>query len=55
MITVFLGGTCNKSTWRDELIAKLDESKIKAFNPVVSTWTEGAQINELYHRKNDDY
>lgn len=29
---VFLGGTCNESTWRDELIKKL---KIDYFNPVV--------------------
>lgn len=54
MLSVFLGGTCNKSTWRDELITKLDSSKINAFNPVVPNWTEEAQLNELNHRKNDD-
>ena len=31
---VFLGGTCNNSTWRDELIPQL---KIDYFNPVVET------------------
>ena len=54
MISVFLGGTCNKSTWRDELIKKLDARKVKAFNPVVNSWTEQDQLNELNHRKNDD-
>lgn len=34
---VFLGGTCNKSTWRNELIPLL---KIDYFNPVVDYWTE---------------
>lgn len=33
---VFLGGTCNDSTWRDELIPKLT---IDYFNPVVDDWT----------------
>lgn len=33
---VFLGGTCNNSTWRDELIPLL---KIQYFNPVVKDWT----------------
>ena len=32
MISVFLGGTCHHSTWRDDLIAKLDPTKIKPFN-----------------------
>ena len=38
--TVFLGGTCNNSTWRDKLIPLL---KIDYFNPVVEDWTEEAQ------------
>ena len=38
---IFLGGTTNKSTWRDEFINKLKKkkSKIKCFNPVVDNWT----------------
>ena len=40
MRTIFLGGTCAKSTWRDELIPMLDQSKISAFNPVVEHWDE---------------
>lgn len=34
---VFLGGTCNESKWRDELIPLL---KCDYFNPVVDDWTE---------------
>ena len=33
---IFLGGTCNESTWRDELIPNLT---IDYFNPVVKDWT----------------
>lgn len=34
---VFLGGTVNDSTWRDQLIALLT---VAYFNPVVKDWTE---------------
>ena len=37
---VFLGGTCNESTWRDELIPMLE---MDYFNPVVSDWNLDAQ------------
>lgn len=33
---VFLGGTCNNSTWREELIPMLT---IDYFNPIVEDWT----------------
>ena len=55
MYTVFLGGTCNGSTWRDELIPMLDQEKISAFNPVVEDWNEQAQAEEDYHKANDDF
>ena len=55
MNTVFLGGTCNNSTWRDELLPMLDSEKIDAFNPVVDDWNEEAQANEDYHKANDEY
>ena len=48
---VFLGGTCNESTWRDELIPLL---KVDYFNPVVDDWNEEAQKREIYERENDD-
>ena len=40
MYSVFLGGTCNGSTWRDELMPMLDKFGVKYFNPVVKNWTE---------------
>jgi len=42
-LKVFLGGTCNESTWRDELIPKLG---IDYFNPVVDDWTPECQAEE---------
>lgn len=49
---VFLGGTCNGSTWRDDLIEMLD---IDYFNPIVDDWNEEAQIEELLQRKRCDF
>ena len=49
---VFLGGTCNQSRWRDELIPQL---KIDYFNPIVPTWTEEAYEQELVERATCDY
>ena len=53
-VTVFLGGTCADSTWREELIDKLDLERIEVFNPVVPNWTQECQARELFHRENDD-
>lgn len=52
MKKVFLGGTCNNSTWRDELIPML---KIDYFNPVVDDWTEDDYKIELQERENSDF
>jgi len=41
--TVFLGGTCNGSTWRAQIIPKL---KVNYFNPVVGDWNEKSQQKE---------
>lgn len=49
---VFLGGTCNNTTWRDELIKKL---KISYFNPVVDDWNEEAYQRELQEREICDF
>jgi len=49
---IFLGGTCNESTWREELISNLT---IDYFNPVVDNWTEECQIEEIKQRKLCDY
>ena len=35
MRKVFLGGTCNESTWRDELMPLLKNEGVEYFNPVV--------------------
>lgn len=45
---VFLGGTCNESTWRDELIPMLE---IDYFNPVVDDWTPACQEEEIRQRQ----
>lgn len=50
MERIFLGGTCNESTWREELIPLL---KLDYFNPVVSDWTEdcvAVENDEKYNR-----
>jgi hypothetical protein len=52
MKKVFLGGTCNDSTWRESLI---DLLTIDYFNPVVKDWTEECQQQELYERETCDY
>lgn len=49
---VFLGGTCNDSTWREKLIPLLS---IDYFNPVVENWTPECQDEEIYERENCDY
>ena len=47
---VFLGGTCNESTWREELIPLL---KTDYFNPVVEDWTPECQAEEE-RQKNEE-
>ena len=53
-LKIFLGGTCSNSTWREELLNKLNQEKIDAFNPIVKEWTKERQIIEDYHRVTDD-
>ena len=50
--TVFLGGTCGESTWREELIPQLE---IDYFNPVVEDWTPACQDEEVRQRGICDY
>jgi hypothetical protein len=49
---VFLGGTCNNSKWREELIKKLE---IAYFNPVVKDWNDDAYKRELKEREECDF
>lgn len=50
MCKVFLGGTCNKSTWRNELMPLLENEGIEYFNPVVEDWTPECEEEE-YRQK----
>jgi hypothetical protein len=52
MKKVFLGGTCNGSQWRADLIKKL---KIEYFDPVVDDWTPEAQEEEIRQRESCDF
>jgi hypothetical protein len=52
MAKVFLGGTCNGSKWRDELIPLLHT---EYFNPVVENWTPECQQREIEERENADF
>ena len=52
---IFLGGTCNGSKWREELIPLLDPEKCTFFNPVVENWTEECQAEEIRQRENCDF
>lgn len=48
---VFLGGTCNGSTWRSQIIPLLT---CDYFDPVVSEWNEAARARELDARAHAD-
>lgn len=48
---VFLGGTCNKSNWRNRIIPMLD---IDYFNPVVEDWTPDCMVEEIRQRETCD-
>jgi hypothetical protein len=52
MVKVFLGGTCNESSWRNKLIEMI---QCQYFNPVVEDWTPACQENELIERVISDY
>ena len=52
MKKVFLGGTCNESTWRSHLKSML---VISYFDPVVDDWTEECMTEEIRQRETCDY
>jgi Nucleoside 2-deoxyribosyltransferase like len=54
---VFLGGTVNNSTWRDQLIPLLDQSKIAYFDPVIigRDWTLADQEKEMQEKQTCDF
>lgn len=49
---VFLGGTCNGTTWRDELIKEFEQFGVEYFNPVVEDWTPECQAIEEDEKNN---
>ena len=53
--TVFLGGTCNGSQWRDILMLALNTSLVSAYNPVVPDWTPECQAEEIRQREVSDF
>lgn len=53
MEKVYLGGTCNGSSWRARLIPLL--TNVDYFDPVVEDWDEEAAQRELLERQNDDW
>lgn len=52
MKKVFLGGTCNGSLWRDELIKDL---KINYFQPASDEWTPEMMEEEIKQRAECDF
>lgn len=54
---IFLGGTTNGSTWRDEFINILTSvnPKLKCFNPVVDDWTQECIYLENFVKSHAKY
>ncbi len=55
--TIFLGGTCGKNNWREELIDKLQNEGVDTsplFNPVVPDWTPECQAAEDEAKETSD-
>ncbi len=55
MKRVFLGGTCNGSTWRNCMMIYLHNEGMEYFNPVVDDWNDVAMENELREREICDF
>lgn len=51
LMKVFLGGTCNGSTWRDRIIPMLE---VGFYNPVVEDWTPECMQEEVRQREECD-
>ena len=49
MSKIFLGGTCNNSTWRDQIERLV---QVEMFNPVVEDWNEECQDIEMDEKEN---
>ena len=53
-LRVFLGGTCNGSTWRETLIPMLVRQGFDYFDPVVPDWTPECKAVEIQERETCD-
>jgi len=49
MSKIFLGGTCNNSTWRERIESLV---QVAMFNPVVDDWTPECQEIEMDEKEN---
>lgn len=49
MSKIFLGGTCNNSTWRNQIERLV---QVAMYNPVVDDWTEECQAIEMDEKEN---
>lgn len=52
---IFLGGTCNGSTWRNRLIPLLTKNGLDYFNPVVEDWDASCIAREEEEKIKADY
>lgn len=54
---VFLGGTCGKSIWRDELIPILSDAGIEFYNPVIKgrRRIDVDRLREINYRESCDF
>jgi len=55
MKKIFLGGTCNESTWRNKMEIYLHAEGLSYFNPVVEDWTDACMAQEIQERKTCDF
>ena len=59
---IFLGGTCNGSTWRADLMKLITDDKryetykdlFEIFNPEVEDWDEDARVKEMQFKEDCD-
>ena len=49
--TVFLGGSCNPTTWRKDIaIPLLEENNVDYYNPQVEDWSPELMTTENYQK-----
>ena len=54
--TVFLGGSCNPTTWRKDIaIPLLEENNVDYYNPQVEDWSPELMTTENYQKENAKY